>query len=77
MRTVQQAKELDISPNYSCEKSALPVFQFFSTLYHKLLRLVGDIQVHILVSGCVHKLWTFDEMKSLEAPFLASEQIAQ
>ena len=49
----------------------------FSTSYHKLLRLVGDIQVHILVSGCVHKLWTFDEMKSLESPFPASEQIAQ
>ena len=52
-------------------------FSLFSTSYHKLPPLLRDIQVHILVSGRVHKLWTFDKMKSLESPLSRSEQIAQ
>ena len=60
MRNVQQAKELDIFPN-------LPVFQFFSTLYHKLQGPLRDIQAHSLGCG-VRKLWSFQKMKSLESP---------
>ena len=68
MRNVQQAKELDISPNYYCEKKALcPFSSFFSTLYHKLQGPLRDIQAHILGSG-VRKLWSFQKMKSLESP---------
>ena len=67
MCNVQQAKELDISPDYCCKKNALPVFQFFSTLYHKLQGPLRDIQAHILGSG-VRKLWSFQKMKSLESP---------
>ena len=67
MRNVQQAKELNIFPNYCCEKKRFAHFPVFSTLYHKLQGPLRDIQAHILGSG-VRKLWSFQKMKSLESP---------
>ena len=60
-------KNLAFPPIISVKKSALPIFQFFSTLYHKLQGPLRDIQAHILGSG-VRKLWSFQKMKSLESP---------
>ena len=60
-------KNLTFPPIITVKKNALPVFQFFSTLYHKLEGPLQDIQAHILESG-VRKLWSFQKMKSLESP---------